>query len=157
MGLMEQILWGSGFLGVCMLLHVAALALTLHVLGHVMRRTAGFRPAVQTAIVLSIALGILVLAITAQVWIWSMVWISKDILTDWNTAIYFSMVTFTTLGYGDVVLGPEARVFASFGAVTGLLSFGLSTAFLFAVTTQLLNAAQDNQSRGAKRRARGAP
>jgi len=51
-------------------------------------------------------------------------------LPDWNTAVYFSLVTYTTLGYGDVVLGPGLRIFAAFSAVTGLLGFGISTAFL---------------------------
>jgi len=64
------------------------------------------------------------------VWIWSSGFVLSGALPDWNTAVYFSLVTYTTLGYGDVILGPAMRIFAAFSAVTGLLGFGISTAFL---------------------------
>jgi len=64
------------------------------------------------------------------VWIWSSGFVLSGALPDWNTAVYFSLVTYTTLGYGDVILGPGLRIFAAFSAVTGLLGFGISTAFL---------------------------
>ena len=52
-------------------------------------------------------------------------------------ATYFSFVTLSTLGYGDIVLGPDLRIFAAFAAVTGLLAFGLSTAYLVAMMTRM--------------------
>ena len=58
-------------------------------------------------------------------------------LPDWNTALYFSLVTYTTLGYGDIVLGPDLRIFGAFASVAGLLAFGLSTAYLVALMTQI--------------------
>lgn len=77
-----------------------------------------------------VALSYIIFAHTLQVWIWSSGFVLAEALPDWNTAIYFSLVTYTTLGYGDVVLGPGLRIFAAFASVTGLLGFGLSTAFL---------------------------
>ncbi len=77
-----------------------------------------------------VALSYIIFAHTLQVWIWSSGFVLAKALPDWNTAIYFSLVTYTTLGYGDVVLGPGLRIFAAFASVTGLLGFGLSTAFL---------------------------
>jgi hypothetical protein len=74
---------------------------------------------------------------TVQVWIWAVVWVLGDVLPDWNSALYFSLVTFTTLGYGDIVLGEGLRIFGAFAAVTGLLAFGLSTAFLVALMTRV--------------------
>lgn len=60
-----------------------------------------------------------------------------DVLPDWNSALYFSLVTFTTLGYGDIVLGEGLRIFGAFASVTGLLAFGLSTAFMVALMTRV--------------------
>ena len=53
-------------------------------------------------------------------------------------AIYFSMVTFASLGYGDVVIaeGPW-RLLSGIQAMTGLLVFGWSTALLFTVVRSL--------------------
>ena len=47
-------------------------------------------------------------------------------------AVYFSMVTFTTLGYGEIVLGEDWRMLASFEAANGIILFGWTTALIFA-------------------------
>ncbi|MEM9736953.1 MAG: ion channel, partial [Pseudomonadota bacterium] len=48
-------------------------------------------------------------------------------------ALYFSVVAFTTLGFGDVLLPQEWRLLAGLSAANGLLIFGVSTAFLVEV------------------------
>ncbi len=66
-------------------------------------------------------------------------------------AIYFAIVTYTTLGYGDIVLDANFRVFAALSSVTGLLNFGLSTAFLVGILSRLFQVLQneaDNKNRG---------
>ena len=52
-------------------------------------------------------------------------------LPDIETAMYFSMVTFTTLGYGDVVLVGRWRMLASIQAANGVIIFGWTTALIF--------------------------
>jgi voltage-gated potassium channel Kch len=54
-----------------------------------------------------------------------------------NRAMYFSVVTSTTLGYGDVTLSEQWQLLGSFEAIGGLILFGASTAFLFGVTLRL--------------------
>jgi hypothetical protein len=49
-----------------------------------------------------------------------------------ETAVYFSTVTFTTLGFGDITLDEDWRLLSSFEAANGLLMFGWSTALVFA-------------------------
>ncbi|MGB3020865.1 MAG: potassium channel family protein, partial [Methyloceanibacter sp.] len=46
-------------------------------------------------------------------------------------AVYFSTVTFTTLGFGDIILDERWRLLSSFEAANGLLMFGWSTALVF--------------------------
>jgi hypothetical protein len=46
-------------------------------------------------------------------------------------------VTFTTLGYGDIVLEGNWRLFGAIEAGNGLILFGWSTAFLLSVTSRL--------------------
>lgn len=48
-------------------------------------------------------------------------------------SLYFSLVTFTTLGYGDITLSPGVRLLSGVEAMNGILLFGWSTAFLFLV------------------------
>ena len=45
-------------------------------------------------------------------------------------ALYFSIVTFSTLGYGDIVLDPQWRILGSLTAANGLIIVGLNTAVL---------------------------
>ena len=48
-------------------------------------------------------------------------------------AAYFSFVTFTTLGYGDITLPYPIRLMSGIEAINGILLVGWSTALLFAV------------------------
>jgi hypothetical protein len=74
------------------------------------------------------------LAIVIEVWIWALLYLYDPLITtlpDIETAFYFSMVTFTTLGYGDVVLTGEWRSLASIQAANGVIIFGWTTALIF--------------------------
>jgi len=68
----------------------------------------------------------------AQVGLWAgfLVWLGA--LQVYNDAFYFSLVTFATLGYGDIVLAPGYRIFGALGATCGSLMLGWSTALIFA-------------------------
>src|SRR6266403_940532 len=50
---------------------------------------------------------------------------------------YFSLATYTTIGFGDVVVGPGWRVLAGIEGLTGILLVGRSTAFVFAVVNRM--------------------
>ena len=138
MELWQQILWGGIFMGICLLLQTAALVMASSV---VMRLAAHLghcpRALVSVVMILSALLFILV-AVTIQVWIWAWVYVSYEALQSWNDAIYFSLVTFSTLGYGDITLEPGLRIFGAFASVTGVLAIGLGTAFLIALMTRLM-------------------
>jgi hypothetical protein len=58
-------------------------------------------------------------------------------LQNFEPALYFSMVTFTTLGYGDVLLDDRWRLMASFEAANGIIIFGLSTAVVVAAVQRV--------------------
>ena len=65
--------------------------------------------------------------------LWAAAYLALGEIKDLEPAFYFSMVTFTTLGYGDIVLDESWRLLASFQAATGILMFGWTTAILIAV------------------------
>ena len=72
-----------------------------------------------------------------QVGLWAVVfWRARELPT-LETAVYFSLVTYTTIGFGDVVLGPSWRVLAGIEGLTGMLLVGWSTAFVFAVVNRM--------------------
>ncbi|MXU66521.1 potassium channel family protein [Oceanomicrobium pacificus] len=69
-------------------------------------------------------------AATCCVWVWAALYMHLDLFTDFEEALYFSAVTFTTLGYGDVLLEEGWRLIAGIEAMNGLLMFGFFTAIL---------------------------
>lgn len=73
----------------------------------------------------------LILGVTLSVWLWAAVLLWLGALSNLATALYFVVVSFTTLGYGDIVLAESSRLLASMCAVNGLMVFGLNTAFTF--------------------------
>ena len=87
---------------------------------------------------LILLLGIAVLGLiaihTTSAWAWAAIYLVVGEFTELTKALYFSVVTSTTLGYGDVTLSDEWQLLASFQAMGGLILFGASTAFLMAVT-----------------------
>jgi hypothetical protein len=74
------------------------------------------------------------LAIVLEAGLWALFYLFDPLITalpDLETAFYFSMVTFTTLGFGDVVLTGPWRMLASIQAANGVIIFGWTTALIF--------------------------
>ena len=53
--------------------------------------------------------------------LWAFVYLRVGAIEHVETALYFSMVTFTTLGYGDVTLPSDWRLLSSFEAANGII------------------------------------
>lgn len=50
-----------------------------------------------------------------------------------SEAVYFSIVTFTTLGYGDISLSSDWRLLSGLEAINGIMLIGWSTAMMFSL------------------------
>ena len=73
----------------------------------------------------------LILLHLVEITVWAVFYVWRGALSDLDTAFYFSAITYTTVGYGDVVLGEAWRTFSSAEANVGSLMAGLSTSFFF--------------------------
>jgi voltage-gated potassium channel Kch len=90
----------------------------------------------QGALVLFVVLGIFAIH-TVEIWLYALLYLALDALHDFEAALYFSTVTFATLGYGDIVLSAQWRLISAIEAANGLILFGWSTAFLISVMVRL--------------------
>jgi len=139
MGAIQQILFGTGLLTFSALVHVGVIAWSIPLL---VKLASAFSEEesspVRTVSLLAFCVFTLVLAHTVQVGTWAIVFLNIANLSDLATSFYFAAVTYTTLGYGDIVLGSDTRIVATFCAITGLLTFGISTAFLIGVLSRIL-------------------
>ena len=73
----------------------------------------------------------------AEISVWAFFYVGAGALPDLSAALYFSAVTYTTTGYGDVVLPEGWRLLGAIEAVTGILMCGWSSAFFFAVVNRM--------------------
>lgn len=74
---------------------------------------------------------------TAEIWLYALLYILLGALGNFELALYFSTVTYSSVGYGDVLLGQEWRIFGAIEGATGILMIGWSTAFLVSMLGQL--------------------
>ncbi|WP_251363673.1 ion channel [Epibacterium ulvae] len=137
MTLIGQIFHGSGLLVVSALIHVVILAGSIRFTVFVGERLDGTRRWLHDNAILAVGVLCMVLAHAFEIWIWALAFIWTGAIEGLETAFYFALVTYTTLGYGDITLEPGVRIFATFAAITGLLCFGISTAFLLGVIVRL--------------------
>ena len=73
----------------------------------------------------------IMLAHLIEVLIWAVLFILVGALQTMEEALYFSLVCFTTLGFGELTLSDEWRLLSAFVGANGFLLFSLSAAFLF--------------------------
>lgn len=68
--------------------------------------------------------------IAAAVWLWTVAFHRLGVFASVEESAYFALVSFTTLGFGDILLPVEWRLLGGVAAANGLLLFGLLTAIL---------------------------
>jgi hypothetical protein len=80
---------------------------------------------------------------TVHLYIWALSLWLMGALPGHEQPIYFALVSYTTVGYGDVTLLPDFRIFGAMAAVNGILAFGLTTAFLVAFFPRVIKELRD--------------
>lgn len=102
----------------------------------------------KLALVLAVAAIWVLGMVTAGVWIWAIALWAMGIFITIEASVYFSLVAFTTLGFGDILLPKQWRLLAGMAAANGLLNMGLLTAML----VETLRHIRLGQIEGKKRR-----
>jgi hypothetical protein len=73
---------------------------------------------------------------TVEIVLWAAAYLALlpvDELASFEEAVYFSFVTFTTLGYGEITLTAGWRLLSGIEALNGILLVGWTTAMIFAI------------------------
>lgn len=98
----------------------------------------------RLVVILSLALIWTLSMMIVAVVFWAVAFFHLDIFATLEESVYFALVAFTTLGFGDVLLPQEWRLLAGMAAANGLLMFGLLTAIL----VEILRDTRARQRRG---------
>lgn len=87
----------------------------------------------RAATVVGLFVLVMFLAGIAETLLWVLLYRALGIFGSWEEALYFSTVTYTSLGYGDITLDAPWRLLAAFQAANGVIMFGWTTGLVFAV------------------------
>jgi len=132
--MLSKIFFAWLLVAICVAIHALGITLALRWLRTRHSRMEGaFLPAMLMMV--RVAGGVVILHII-EISLWAAFYTWKGCLPDFDTAFYFSAVTYTTTGYGDIVLPKDWRSFSSVEALTGILMCGWSTGFFFAVVSR---------------------
>ncbi len=129
----SQFFLGTAMIIGTVLFHIAGLVVLAAVLKRFKRRSGQPQPRVHSFGILCLALFAIIFLHTAEGWSWALAYYLVGEFSQFTQALYFSFVTATTLGYGDLTLSPEWQLFGTFESMGGLILFGASTAFLMEV------------------------
>jgi len=132
-----RLLVGFGLMALCVTIHAAGVTGSLRRVRRVAPGADTFWRA--TRLLVFVAMSVILLHL-AEIAAWALLYVWNGALADLPTGLYFSAVTYTTTGYGDIVLPPPWRLDVGMEALTGILMCGWSTGFFFAVVSQLHDA-----------------
>jgi len=142
-----QIAIGIALMVATTFVHAGFTGLTLWILRNIHADRWATRSGVLEASVISGGVVALFLASLVEAAIWAVTYVHLGTLQTFEEALYFSIVTYTTLGFGDITLNEEWRLLCSFEAANGIILFGWSTALVFAVVQRMIQIREESRKR----------
>ena len=133
-------------MAVCVFVHITGiLVMAEWVFQHreYLERTASKRRSALLLIVLFS--GVMVLHIT-ETSLWAVFYYTQELFKDFESSLYFSLTSYTTIGYGDVLLPQRWRLLGAIEGISGVLLCGVSAGFMFAVISAMFQIRLRQQS-----------
>lgn len=123
---------------------LVAVTVTVHVMGLTVLLRSLMRSQAETParfwpitwVLIRVAWWIMLIHVT-EISVWGMFYFRERLLPDAESAFYFAGVTYTTVGYGDLLLPIPWRMFGPIEGLTGILMCGLSAGVFFAVVSRI--------------------
>lgn len=145
--MLTEISVAAAIVAVCLLLHVAGLLLMAEwLLRHRSYLEQGGSRTRYALLMIFLFSGIMLLHLI-ETGLWATFYYTRALFKDFETSVYFSLTSYTTIGYGDVLLPQRWRLLGAIEGITGVLLSGISTAFFFAVMTAMFQIRAQQQSK----------
>jgi len=90
----------------------------------------------QIAVIFGVAIGLFALH-TIEIWLYAGLYLMLPTGKSFEEALYFSTVTYATIGYGDLTLPRDWRILGAIEGANGVILLGWSTAFFVSVVARL--------------------
>lgn len=133
--MLYQLILATVMVGVTVMVHLMGLAALIRVLRSHSRIFAKLRIFPATHL-LATSIGIFAIH-TVEIWIYAGLYVLLGAFGYFEEALYFSTVTYATIGYGDVTMPDAWRILGAIEGATGVIMLGWSTAFLVSILSRL--------------------
>jgi voltage-gated potassium channel len=133
--MLVQLMLATMMVVITVLLHLFGLAMLMRVLrshSRIFRRLT----IMPLTLLLAATIGIFVIH-TLEIWIYALLYLQLGAFGHFEQALYFSTVTYSTIGYGDLLMPHQWRVLGAIEGAAGIIMLGWSTAFLVSLLSQL--------------------
>ena len=135
--MLHQLVVGSG-VSICnIVIHALVMTALIPAVRTVDAKKAG-HPTVLLIFVMVATVAVLMAAHMLEVLVWALAYAIVDAVPVGADLVYFALVNYTTLGYGDVTPMARWRLLGPMTAMNGVLLFGWSTAVIFQVLRRTL-------------------
>lgn len=135
--MMLPLLLSGAMIVATVIIHMAGLILLMTLL---QSRSSHIRPFLsiprQGLFIVLIVLGLVAIH-SVEIWLYTLVFLLLGEFATVEQALYYSISTFTTAGFGDVVQESRWRLLGAMESLNGFLLIGWSTAFLVSVIGRL--------------------
>ncbi len=130
--MLAHVLTGCALAAATTFVHAAAMVGSVNLAKRLIARGWMDKGHAAQATIVAIVVVAMFIASCIEAALWAATYVVTGAIAGAERAMYFSMVTYTTLGYGDVTLDERWRLLASLEAANGIIMFGWSTALIFA-------------------------
>ena len=72
-----------------------------------------------------------------EIWFYASIYLAVGALPNFEEALYFSTISYSTVGFSDVLISTDWRLLAAFESILGVILLGWSTAFFFRMLARI--------------------
>lgn len=144
--MLTELLIALAIVAVCVVLHVGGIAVFARYLLRRFPHLEGLTTISRQALLLIAVFAVVITLHLIETGIWATFYYLYGLFETYEIALYFSLGTYSTIGYGDVVLPGRWRLLGGIEGISGVLLCGLSGAFIFAVVNALFQSRMQQRS-----------
>ena len=133
--MLVQLILATGMVIATALIHLLGLAMLTRVLRSHGRANRNLR-IMPLTLLLSATIGIIAIH-TVEIWLYAALYLGLGAFGHFEEALYFSTVTYASIGYGDLLMPHSWRILGAIEGAAGIIMLGWSTAYLVSLLTQL--------------------
>jgi hypothetical protein len=133
--MLTQLTLATAMVTLIVLIHLTGLGLLMRLLRSHNRWMAAWRALPFTMLLLA-TIGIIGIH-TIEIWLYAALYLELHAFRDFESALYFSTVTYSSIGYGDLLMPKQWRILGAIEGAAGIVMLGWSTAFIVTLLARL--------------------